>query len=87
MALQIRAQVHAYMSALVDLGAFESDRIYVQCDAETGKKSKVAHPGVAIMIAFQPRDCSAPVSLTLHQSTAGCRVASTAFGPVIDDCA
>jgi hypothetical protein len=87
LALRIRAQVYAYLSALADLGAFESDRIDVQCDAGLWKKPNAAEQGVAILISFQPRGCGAPVSFTLHQSTTGCRVASTAFAPSIDDCA
>jgi hypothetical protein len=87
LAVRIRAQVHAYLSALVDLGAFESERIDVQCDAGLWKKSDRSGLGIPVLIAFQPRGCSTPISLTLHQSAAGCRVASTAFAPTIDACA
>jgi hypothetical protein len=79
---RIRSQVLAYLSALVDMGAFASDRIDVQCDAGLwGKPAGAAH-GISILISFQPQGCSKPISLTLHQSTRGFRVASTAFAPV-----
>lgn len=79
---RIRSQVFAYLSALVDMGAFASDRIDVQCDAGLwGKPAGAAH-GISILISFQPQGCSQPIALTLHQSTRGFRVASTAFGPV-----
>ena len=72
----------AYLSALVDMGAFASDRIDVQCDAGLWGKPAGAAQGISILISFQPQGCSKPISLTLHQSTRGFRVASTAFAPV-----
>jgi hypothetical protein len=83
----IRAQAHAYLSALADLGAFESDRIDVQCDAGLRKKSHQVGHGISVLITFQPHGCSTPISFTLHRSVEGCRVASTAFAPTIDHCA
>jgi phage tail sheath protein FI len=84
---RVRAQVHAYLAALADLGAFESDRIEVQCDAGLWKKPEAVTHGISILIAFQPHGCSTPISFTLHQSVDGYRVASTAFPPAVDDCA
>jgi phage tail sheath protein FI len=83
----VRAQVHAYLVALADLGAFESDRVEVQCDAGLWKKPDAVNHGISILVAFQPRGCSTPIFFTLHQSAEGYRVASTAFAPTIDDCA
>jgi hypothetical protein len=82
---RIRSQVFAYLSALVDMGAFASDRVDVQCDAGLwGKPAGAAH-GISILISFQPQGCSKPISLTLKQSAKGFRVVSTAFAPVNGD--
>jgi phage tail sheath protein FI len=86
LARRVQSQVFAYLSALVDLGAFANDRIDVQCDAGLCKKTDGVKGGFSILIAFQPRECSKPVSFTLHQSVEGVRVASTAFAPVAEDC-
>ena len=37
--------------------------------------------GITILLAFHPTGSSESVSLTLHQTIDGCRVASTAFAP------
>ena len=87
LARRIKSQVFAYLSGLVDLGAFATDRIDVQCDAGLCKKNSVAKQDISILITFQPHGCGKPISLTLHQSVDGFRVASTAFAPVIEDCA
>jgi hypothetical protein len=87
LASRVRAQVHAYLCALADLGAFENDRVDVQCDAGIWKQSNDPDHGISVLIAFQPRGCGTSVSFTLHQSAAGCRAASTAFAPANDDCA
>jgi hypothetical protein len=34
-----------------------------------------------LSLVFQPAPCDAPLSLTLHLTAAGCRLASTAFTP------
>jgi hypothetical protein len=77
---RIRSQVTAYLSALEGMGAFESDRFIVECD------DRQEH-GVTILIGFHPLGCKEPVSFTLHQTVAGCRVASSAFAPVMENCA
>jgi len=87
LAQRVQSQVFAYLSALVDLGAFANDRIDVQCDAGLCKNADGINGGFSILMAFQPRECSKPVSITLHQSVEGFWVASTAFAPVVEDCA
>ena len=82
LAQRIRSQVFAFLSALVDMGAFVNDRIDVQCDAGLRGTPAGAGHGISILISFQPHGCEKPLSLTLHQSTQGFRVASTAFAPV-----
>ena len=87
LAQRIRSQVFAFLSALIDMGAFASDRIDVQCDAGLRGTPAGAGQGISILISFQPHGCEAPLSLTLHQSGKGFRVASTAFAPVTSNCA
>jgi len=82
---RIRSQVFAYLSALVDMGAFANDCIGVQCDAGLWGKPAGAAQGISILISFQPQGCSKPITLSLHQSARGFRVASTAFAPVNGD--
>ena len=86
LAQRIRSQVFAFLSALVDMGAFVHDRIDVQCDAGLHGTPAGAGHGISILISFQPHGCDKPLSLTLHQSAQGFRVASTAFAPVNGDC-
>ncbi len=87
LAQRIRSQVFAFLSAYVDMGAFDSDRIDVQCDAGLRSRPAGAGHGISILISFQPQGCSVPISLTLHQSARGFHVASTAFAPVHGDSA
>mgnify|MGYP001812417964 FL=1 len=87
LARRIRSQIIAYLSALANLGAFASERFDVQCDAGLCKKKDVPNGGISILISFQPHGCSKPISYTLHQSVDGHRVTSTAFAPVVEDCA
>jgi phage tail sheath protein FI len=82
LARRIRGQVFAFLSALTDMGAFATESIDVQCDAGLRGAPAGAGAGVSILIAFQPHGCEKPITLTLHQSTRGFRVASTAFAPV-----
>ena len=82
LAKRIRSQVFAYLGGLADMGAFASDRIDVRCDAGLRGVPAGAGHGISILIAFQPHGCSKPMSLALHQSAKGFRVASTAFAPV-----
>jgi len=81
LAARIRAQVTAYLSGLADLGAFADDNFIVECDAGLRKREDDVGHGFAIFVAFHPRASAEPVSFTLHQTVAGCRVASTAFAP------
>lgn len=78
---QIQSQVHAFMCYLTDSGAFVSDSFFVQC--HTGLQSSPYDPirGITILLGFHPADSDEPVSLTLHQTVSGCRVATTAFAP------
>lgn len=78
---RVRAQVTAYLSCLADLGAFENDHFFVECDAGLRKREQDAGHAFAVFVAFHPRACDEPVSFTLHQAAAGCRVTSTAFAP------
>ena len=79
---RVQNRVFAFLSALIDMGAFASERIDVQCGTGLRGNSGGAGHGVSILISFQPHGCENPISLTLHQSTEGFRVANTAFAPV-----
>jgi hypothetical protein len=83
----VRAQATAYLSALADMGAFASDRFVVECNASARSHDDEREFGVTILITIHPLGCREPVSLTLHQTAGGCRVTTTAFAPVLEDCA
>ena len=84
---RITAQVTAYLSALANMGAFENERFVIECDPGSGQSDDDLEQGVTILIVFHPVACKVPVSFTMHQTVAGCRVTSTAFAPVLEDCA
>lgn len=84
---RIQAQVHAYMTWLAEQGAFATEKYTVQCDASLHGNQADRQRGMAVLITFQPSGCDDLVSLALHQSIAGCRVATTAFAPVTAACA
>jgi len=87
LAARVHSQVFAYLCCLDDLGAFENDRFVVQCNAGMRRRMDGLKHGVTILLEFHPVGCDEPISFTLHQTVSGCRVARTAFPPVIDDCA
>ena len=86
-AKRIQSQVHSYLSGLADQGAFAIDNYTVQCEAGPHKGLADPRRGITILLTFQPIGFDEVVALTLHQSVAGCRVSTTAFGPVTDACA
>ncbi len=77
---RIRAQVLDYFRALDELGAFIDRRFLVRCDVDNEQPQCVT-----ILLVFHPMGSEGPISLTLQLRAAGCRVASTAFAPSIDD--
>ncbi len=83
----IQAQIHAYMIWLDDQGAFASPEFTVQCDSTVYSGPTDPNRGITVLLAFQPLGSTEMVSLTLHQSVSGFRVASTAFAPVMAVCA
>ncbi|MDZ7644986.1 MAG: hypothetical protein U5K76_12710 [Woeseiaceae bacterium] len=86
-ATRVQAQVHEYMTALATAGAFDPDRISVQCDAERNARGPKGERALCLLLAFHPHGCDEQVSLTLYQTASGCRMASTAFAPVNEACA
>ncbi len=84
---RIRGQILTYFSQLAELGAFVNERFVVECDAGLCKREDRLEHGVTILLLFHPLGSVEPISLTIHQTVAGCRVASTAFAPVAEDCA
>ena len=79
---RVVSQVHAFMCALSDAGAFENDHFLVQCDAGPRNSRLDPDRGITMLIAFHPAGSDKTISLTVHQTAAGCRVAATAFAPV-----
>jgi hypothetical protein len=76
---RVRIQVEAYLAALASIGILASERFSVDC--------QVTWRGLTILVGFQPPGCADPVSFTLHQGAAGCRITATAFAPVMENCA
>lgn len=70
---RLRGQLLTYLDRLLDLEAFEDAEISVDC-------APMAGTGVSVDLRFTPRGMRDPVSLTLHQSVGGLKVAGTAFG-------
>lgn len=87
LAERIQAQIHAWLSGLAQAGAFADDRFVVLCDAGLHADAVDPRRGITILLAFQPAGADQAVSLTLHQTVSGCRVATTAFAPVHALCA
>ena len=83
LAERVQSQVTAYLAAMANLGAFENDDFLVNCDAGVSKREDALEHGVTILVRIQPLGGTKPISFTLHQTVAGCRVTSTAFAPVI----
>jgi phage tail sheath protein FI len=83
LAARLRGQVLTYLHCLSDLGAFVNDDFMVQCDAGVSHREDSKEHGVTILLVFHPLGCDEPISLTLHQTAAGFRVGSTAFGLTI----
>ncbi len=86
-AARVRSQVEAYLVALGGLGAFAGDHIDVHCDVTLCQHEGSSEPVLTLIIVFQPDGVSKPISLTLHQSVSGFRVASTAFAAALPHCA
>ena len=84
---RIQSQVHAYMCYLADAGAFVDESFLVQCNAGSHSYPINPHRGITILLGFHPIGSDEPLSLTIHQTVSGCRVATTAFAPATAECA
>ena len=51
---RICSQVTAYLAALANMGAFESERFVVDCDAGLCPSNGATERGVTILVTFQP---------------------------------
>ena len=87
LARRVRGQVLAYFEDLYEMGAFQDDKFFIECDAGVSNRSDSAQHGVTILLGFHPAACDQRISLTLHLTPTGCRVGSTAFAPSVDHCA
>lgn len=77
---RIRAQVLDYFRALDELGAFVDRRFLVRCEVDNERPQCVT-----ILLVFHPTGSDEAVSLTVQLTAAGCRVASAAFAPSIEN--
>lgn len=84
---RVATTVHAYLKAMADAGAFGDDQFLVQCDTGGRRFGIDPHRSITLLLAFRPAGSQETVSLTIHQSAAGCRVTDTAFAPVRADVA
>jgi len=84
---KVQSQVHAYMCYLANAGVFIDDAFLVQCNAGLHGHPSDPDRGITILLGFHPVGSDEPVSLTLHQTLSGCRVATTAFAPTIAEVA
>lgn len=87
LAQRIEAQVQSYFHCLHDRGAFADPDFVVQCDAGVSHRADSEQHGVTILLAFHPMGSDQAISLTLHLTTTGCRVGTTAFAPSVEHCA
>ena len=78
---RLQSQVHAYMCSLADAGALVNDNFSVHCDVHLKKSATDADSVVNVLLVFQPVGAKEPLSLSLHQTAAEFRVATTAFAP------
>ena len=78
---RVHAQVHAYLASLAEAGAFADHLFSVHCAADRQQS------GVTLLLTFRPRGADEAITLSLHQTAAGCRVTSSAFPPSIARCA
>ena len=84
---QVRGQVHAYLTALADVGAFADGVFELQCESTEHQSPLDPQRGVNILLGFRPIDSDETVWLTLHQTVQGLRLTSTAFAPNSAECA
>lgn len=84
---RIRDQVRDYLERLRASGALASDDYLVLCDGGSAATERAVRRGITLLLLFQPHGCNAPVTLTLHQSPAGCHVSSSVFAPLTAICA
>jgi len=84
---RLQSQVHAYMCSLADEGALADEDFAVHCEAALQTTPINPECSVTVMLIFRPIGAMEPVSITLHQTPSGCRVATTAFALTTAECA
>ena len=80
-AARLESQVGAYLAGLAADGALADDRYSVRCDVAGGPDGALAGRSITILLAFRPASCRRAMTVTIQQTSAGCRMASTAFAP------
>ena len=87
LAQKLESQVQQFLDGLAESGALINDRIVVECDAGVSHRAGSGPHGVTLLLVFHPAGAPNPVSLTLHLTPAGWHVGSSAFAPVVENCA
>ncbi len=77
----LRQRIVEYLASLYAHGALASASFSVECEAGAARRADGSRTGISVHLSFQPLGSPAPLSFTLHQGAAGCRVARTAFAP------
>ena len=78
-------QVADFLRRLHAMGAIESEDFVVHCNP--GITSGGTAHGITLLLVFRPHGCRTPLSFTVEQTPAGCRVSTSAFMPFVADCA
>lgn len=78
---RLQSQVSAYLAGLAAEDALADEGYSVRCDVTGGRDGAVAGRRITVLLAFRPAGCQQPMTVTIQQTSAGCRVASTAFAP------
>lgn len=81
LAARLQSQLMAYLAGLAADGALADDMFSTQCDIVGRRDGSLAARGIKILLGFRPAGCERAMTLTIEQTSAGCRVASTAFAP------
>lgn len=84
---RIEQELGRYLRRLADAGALASDRFVIMCHRCDAPGALLPQRRVTILLVFQPAGSPGPLSFTLQQTQAGCRITSAAFAPAIRHCA
>ncbi len=84
---RIEDEIGNFFRQLANGDALATDRFVIMCYRSGKAGAQTPERGVAILLRFHPTGAPGPLSFTLLQTEEGCRITTTAFAPVIRDCA